>query len=570
MRHRPGLCVSGRRREARPPLLTERFSACRRGETIKQTSRNPPYGGYQLDVVDRPVSSAAPQRMSRSDTSTSVEAERGQRCESARRRRRRSSGPGRGRARAPRGAPRAGAPASRSSMARRRCDRRAGGPRRRAASAPRSMPADWVAVPATATAAVDAARARARAPPRRARGRPRRPSASQLRRASGGSECRWRSEWRTTPTWVETWKATSPRLADHELGRAAADVDHEQPLAGGRVARGGRAEEGQPRLLVAAQRAGVEPVALAHRASRTSAPLAASRTAEVITAVVALGAVLRDRRRRTPRARRTRARCGASPSAPVASTPSPSRVTIERRSTSVHGRRRSTSAISSRVEFVPMSTTATRVSWPGAASARRPARRAGCRRRSRSSCGASARSPSRRAGRRAGSARCSSGWSAGSGSGSVTSSAAPAIARSCSARSSAAGSTIGPRAVLTSSAVGFMRVERGLVDQVARVGRERAVERDEVRALEQLLERHAAGARRCGAPPSRSPRRAARPPGRCGRSRRSRASRRSPRRRGCGRARTSPTGPRARRARPRAAAARARAAARTRGRRSRR
>ena len=113
-----------------------------------------------------------------------------------------------------------------------------------------------------------------------------------------------------------------------------------------------------------------------------------------------------------------------------------------------HARRRSTSATSSRVEFVPMSTTATRVSWPGAASARRRARRAGCRRRSRSSCGASAPSPSRRGGRRAGSARCSSGWSAGSGSGSVTSSAAPAIARSCSARSSAAVSTIGPRAVL--------------------------------------------------------------------------------------------------------------------------
>ena len=142
-----------------------------------------------------------------------------------------------------------------------------------------------------------------------------------------------------------------------------------------------------------------------------------------------------------------------------------------------------------------MSTTATRVSWPGAASARRRARRAGCRRRARSSCGASARSPSRRGGRRAGSAPRSSGWSAGSGSGSVTSSAAPAIARSCSARSSAAGSTIGPRAVLTSSAVGFMRSSAASSIRWCVSGVSGQWRRDEVRALEQLLERRAAGAR---------------------------------------------------------------------------
>ena len=341
----------------------------------------------------------------------------------------------------------------------------------------------------------DAARARVAGPPRRARGRPSSAERAQLLRASGGSECRWRSEWRTTPTWVETWKRDLAALADHELGRAAADVDHEQRARRRRRARGGRAEEGQPRLLVAAQRAARRGRSARGRRRRTRAPLAASRTAEVITAVAALGAVLRDRRGVLARARRTRARCGASPSAPVASTPSPSRVTIERRSTSASGPSAPTSAISSRVEFVPMSTTATRVSWPGAASARRRARRAGCRPRSRSCGGASARSPSRRGARRAGSARRSSGWSAGSGSGSVTSSAAPAIARSCRARSSAAGSTIGPRAVLTSSAVGFMRASASASIRWRVSSRERAVERDEVRALEQLLERHAARAR---------------------------------------------------------------------------
>ena len=45
--------------------------------------------------------------------------------------------------------------------------------------------------------------------PRRSRAR-RAPSASSSS-GRGGSVCRWRSLWRTTPTWVETWKSTSPR-----------------------------------------------------------------------------------------------------------------------------------------------------------------------------------------------------------------------------------------------------------------------------------------------------------------------------------------------------------------------
>jgi hypothetical protein len=52
------------------------------------------------------------------------------------------------------------------------------------------------------------------------------------------------------------------RLAYDELGAAAADVDHERALAP-RPCRG-RAEEGQPRLLAAGDRARVDPEAIAH------------------------------------------------------------------------------------------------------------------------------------------------------------------------------------------------------------------------------------------------------------------------------------------------------------------
>ena len=263
----------------------------------------------------------------------------------------------------------------------------------------------------------------------------------------------------------------------------------------GRGACGGRAEVGQARLLVAVEDPGVE--AEARRARRRANSRAVGRVAHRgghHGRRCARRRASRSPRRTAPSTANTRSlRLLAERAGGVDALAQPG----DDRAPLDLGRRASasTSAISSRVEFVPMSTIATRVSWPGGASARRPARRAGCRRRARSSCGASARSPSRCGGRRAGSAPRSSGWSAGSGSGSVTSSAAPAIARSCSARSSAAGSTIGPRAVLTSSAVGFMRASAGLVDQVAGLGRQRAVQRHEVRALEQLLERYAARAR---------------------------------------------------------------------------
>ena len=401
MRHRPGLCVSGRRREARPPLLTGGFSPLsekrcqsnKRPETphlggVRESGRScfercspqdvpvghldlgEPEGGERPDQHhhtgdDRRRTVGVEPR----DLASPVERERGQIARAWRASARRT----------------AGGPRRRDLRRRGRCRRTASRCRPRR---PRRSPA----------------RARARGRRRRAR---RRPPAVSARSSSavGGSVCRWRSEWRTTPTWVETWKATSPRLADHELGRAAADVDHEQPLAGGRGACGGGAEVGQARLLVAARGPWPSrPKRVAHGVRRTPRRWTRRAPPRSSPPCVALRAVGRDRRRRSsPSTAKTRSR-GASPSAPVASTPSPRRVTIERRSTSVT-RSSSTSAISSRVEFVPMSTTATRVSWPGGASARRRARRAGCRRRSRSSGGACAPSPSRRGGRRAGSAR---------------------------------------------------------------------------------------------------------------------------------------------------------------------
>ena len=148
-------------------------------------------------------------------------------------------------------------------------------------------------------------------------------------------------------------------------------------------------------------------------------------------------------RSRAPRSRRgsrastssTRC-CGASPSRPLRSTPSPSRVTIDSRASS-----RAPSAISSRVEFVPMSTAATGSRRRVRHLLARRARRAGCRRPCRPSASGCGSWPSRRAARRAGSARVSSGSSAGSGSGSVTSSPAPAISPSTSASRSATWST---------------------------------------------------------------------------------------------------------------------------------
>jgi hypothetical protein len=53
--------------------------------------------------------------------------------------------------------------------------------------------------------------------------------------------------------------------ADHHLGRAAADVDHQRRREIGGVALAGGAEKGQLRLLIAGEHVRLDPVALPYR-----------------------------------------------------------------------------------------------------------------------------------------------------------------------------------------------------------------------------------------------------------------------------------------------------------------
>ncbi len=143
---------------------------------------------------------------------------------------------------------------------------------------------------------------------------------------------------------------------EHHLGRAAADVDH-RDVADGRDV-GGDAGEGQrspppPRSARAARTRGARSARAARRGSRRRA----RRSSRLRSAA----------RRRAPRLARgsRRAQSSTRPtrrrlSDPLASTPSPSRVISSSRSTSLT-HRRATSAIRSRVELLPRSATATRI-----------------------------------------------------------------------------------------------------------------------------------------------------------------------------------------------------------------
>ena len=74
MRHRPDLCVGGRRREARPPFRRGGFSTLI--DRAQQSNTCPSADNLDLDYGRRrAVESARPQRMSRSEASTLVEAE---------------------------------------------------------------------------------------------------------------------------------------------------------------------------------------------------------------------------------------------------------------------------------------------------------------------------------------------------------------------------------------------------------------------------------------------------------------------------------------------------------------
>ena len=151
-----------------------------------------------------------------------------------------------------------------------------------------------------------------------------------------------------------------------------------------------------------------------------------------------------------------------------------------------------------------MSTTATFMArhyragwWHGCGIGRHRARRAGCRpRRSAIALPGGDGSPSRCGARRSGWARCSSGSSAGSGSGSVTSSAAPAIrpSRSASGERGLVDDRPAAARVDEDRACGFIRLSAAASIRWRVSCGERAVQRDEVALLQQLLERQPAAA----------------------------------------------------------------------------
>ena len=129
-------------------------------------------------------------------------------------------------------------------------------------------------------------------------------------------------------------------------------------VAGRALAR--RAAKGQPRLLVAGDDPRVEPVALVARVARKSSPLAASRTALVSTATARSAPCCVDDRPVLVRASPSTRAIGVL--AQHAGLVEPVAEARDLRAALALGQRcrRRTSATSSRVELVPMSTTATR------------------------------------------------------------------------------------------------------------------------------------------------------------------------------------------------------------------
>ena len=136
---------------------------------------------------------------------------------------------------------------------------------------------------------------------------------------------------RTQPICTEI-SASGSRRAEDELGRAAADVDHQKrPVAGRRLGR--RAAKRQPRLLVAAQAARAARRGRARRRRRMRRCCSASRAALVAAARTRARRGARSARR-TPTSTATVRAMASGCSAPVSSTPWPSRVICIERSSS--------------------------------------------------------------------------------------------------------------------------------------------------------------------------------------------------------------------------------------------
>ena len=190
-----------------------------------------------------------------------------------------------------------------SSPARAPPPRRARRPGRRA----RARSAGASSTGPTSAAATRRCRRRRRRRPRRgsapakaSRARARmRASSSSLRRVAGAGRVQ---RARADGEGARPGHAVGQR-ADRDLGRAAAHVDDGDRARRRLVERAGRAEEGEPRLLVPGQHVGLQAGALAQRADSASR-LAAARIAAVATTRTARS------RRRAPAAR-----CSATTSA---------------------------------------------------------------------------------------------------------------------------------------------------------------------------------------------------------------------------------------------------------------
>ena len=181
------------------------------------------------------------------------------------------------------------------------------------------------------------------------------PASSSSSAASGGSWLMWRSVWRTGPGLQRGVEADLGPVADHELGRAAADVDHQRLLRRRRARRRRRRRSAAPPR----RRRGSRRRGRSARAARPGTSRGWRRRGRrwSRSRSPARPELLVDRRCSAATAAQTSSIASAA-SWPEVSTPRPSRVTVERRSSS-RTRPSTTSATSSRVEFVPMSTTAT-------------------------------------------------------------------------------------------------------------------------------------------------------------------------------------------------------------------
>ena len=349
--------------------------------------------------------------------------------------RRRSPAPGRGRGRDLRGARRA---AARQPVAAARCRRSRG---QHVALDPRGVVAARAPgrSPRTASACrrrrSRSARAAARAGTCASSSARTSRRALRAPRASAGRVWRWRSVWRTTPIWVETWNVTrspapTPARSSRRRCRSRGPARPSSALRSRR-----RRSAAPPR-----RRSGCGPRSPSALATRRGELRAVRRVADGRGHHRRARARSRglDRRAVSAPARRARAAGRPRRAGRCASTPSPRPVTIDSRASSP-----SPSAISRRVEFEPMSTAATRVmptrwgiSSPASAASRLSTAMSAIRERVRTVARADVRDHEQVR------ARSAAGRRSGSGSGSVTSSPAPAISPACSASRSASWSTI--------------------------------------------------------------------------------------------------------------------------------